>query len=36
MLLLKEKTGIDIWKEKLIRFRRVSKGWSRNIEADLW
>ena len=31
----KSRTAIDIWQEKLRRFRRCSQGWSRNIEADL-
>jgi uncharacterized protein YdcH (DUF465 family) len=35
MLLLKEKTSIDKWQEKVRRFQKTKKGWSRNIEADL-
>jgi hypothetical protein len=31
----KGKTAIDIWQEKVRRFRKTTKGWSRNIEADL-
>jgi hypothetical protein len=31
----KGKTALDRWQEKIRRFRKTSKGWSRNIEADL-
>jgi hypothetical protein len=31
----KGKTALDRWQEKIRRFRNTSKGWSRNIEADL-
>ena len=31
----KGRTAIDIWQEKVRRFRRLSKGWSRNIESEL-
>jgi hypothetical protein len=30
----KGKTAIDIWQEKVRRFRKTTKGWSRNIEVD--
>ena len=26
---------IDIWQEKVRRFRKFSKGWSKNVEADI-
>jgi hypothetical protein len=28
-------SALDRWQEKIRRFRKTSKGWSRNIEADL-
>jgi hypothetical protein len=31
----KGKTANYIWQEKVRRFRKTTKGWSRNIEADL-
>jgi hypothetical protein len=31
----KSKTAIDTWQEKVRRFRKTTKGWSSNIEADL-
>jgi exonuclease III len=31
----KGKTTLDRWQEKIRRFRKTSKGWSRNIKADL-
>jgi uncharacterized protein YdcH (DUF465 family) len=31
----KGKTAIDRGREKIRRFRKVTKGWSKNIEADL-
>jgi hypothetical protein len=26
-------TSIDVWQEKVRRFRKWSKGWSKNIES---
>jgi hypothetical protein len=31
----KGKTSIDIWQEKVRIFRRTTKRWSSNIEAEL-
>uniref|UniRef100_A0ACD5T6R4 Uncharacterized protein n=1 Tax=Avena sativa TaxID=4498 RepID=A0ACD5T6R4_AVESA len=31
----KGKTSLDRWQEKVRRFRKNTKGWSMNIEADL-
>jgi hypothetical protein len=31
----KGKTSIDIWQEKVRIFRRTTKWWSYNIEAEL-
>jgi hypothetical protein len=31
----KGKSATEVWQEKVRRFRKTSKGWSRNIEADL-
>jgi hypothetical protein len=32
---IKGKTAIDRWQEKVRRFRKITKGWSKNIEANL-
>lgn len=32
---IKSTTPIDIWQEKTRRFRKFSKGWSRNVGAEL-
>jgi hypothetical protein len=32
---IKGKTAIDVWQEKVRRFRKWSKGWSKNIESEL-
>ena len=32
---VKSTRSIDIWQEKVRRFRKFSKGWSKNVEADI-
>ena len=32
---VKSTTSIDIWQEKVRRFRKFSRGWSRNIDAEI-
>jgi hypothetical protein len=31
----KSTSAIDRWQEKIRRFRKTTKGWSKNIEANL-
>jgi hypothetical protein len=32
---LKEGSSVDVWQKKVRRFRKWSKGWSKNIESEL-
>jgi hypothetical protein len=32
---VREGSPIDIWQEKTRRYRKWSKGWSKNIESEL-